>query len=242
MTPPPTIEPEERPRSAVREFSEDVTGFGGAEWRTTRDLILRPAAVLAAYESGDRDLGGYTRPLRYYLTFNGLYLALIAVLGGFGRSIQQAMQPQVLEFLTRQTGKTAEALMNDFDRWYSLVAVPVLALAMFGPLFLLFRAWSRADARIGFRQTFTFMSGWSLYGAPFGLVAMFVPGASVLNLIMLPVVLVTLFVRLGRGRWWRTPVGLVLKTLALAVLALGAAAVGGFFTGVLTTLLVIILP
>lgn len=228
-------------KGAVREFSEDVTGFGGAELRTTRDLYLRPSRVLDAYEAGAPDLGGYTRPLRYYLSINGLYLLLIAVTGGFGRLLH-AYPASVIEQVARWSGKTVQAAGSDLDKWYSLLAVPALALALFGPLYLLFRRWSAVGPRIAFRQVFTFLSCWTLYGAPPALVLMWFPTLAALNLLTFPLVFLATYTRLGRGRWWRTTSGAWGKGLLLFLVVLLSSALGGLLAAAVTVGAVVLMP
>lgn len=228
-------------KAAVREFSEDLTGFGGAELRTTRDLYLRPSRVLDAYEAGASDLGGYTRPFRYYLSINGLYLLLIAVTGGFGRMLH-TYPPDVIEQVARWSGKSVQATGSDLDKWYSLLAVPLLAAVLFGPLYLLFRRWSGAEPRIAFRQVFTFLSCWTLYGAPFGLLIMWFPVLAPVNFVLFPLILAVIFPRLGRGRWWRSIGAAWGKGLLLFVVVVLSSAVAGALALAVTVGAVVAMP
>ena len=213
---------------AIKELAEDATGFGVTELRTTKDLLLRPRKVLDAYEAHGATGGGlYTRAFRYYLALNGVYLLLIALTGGFERMFQ-AMPPEVLEWATRQSGKSADAFRADLDQWMSLIALPVTALTFAIPLYWLFRRWSGADARTGFRQTFTYLSLYTLYGAPISLLSALVPGIlpwlSAMTFLLTPLVFLVLG---GGGRWWRTKRGAAGRALLLVLCVNLASLPGG---------------
>jgi hypothetical protein len=50
--------------------------------------------VLDAYDAHGSTAGGlYPRPLRYWLTVNGLYLLVTALLGGLERALQPRVVP-----------------------------------------------------------------------------------------------------------------------------------------------------
>jgi hypothetical protein len=212
--------PGEERRSGLAELAEDAVGFGGQEIRLTRDLIVRPRAVLDAYDNHGPTAGGlYPRPLRYFLALNGVYLLLIALLGGFERTMDTLPQ-SALENLARGAGKSLDAFHADMDQWFSLLSVPIIAVFMAGVLFLLFRRWSPKDDRADFRQTFTFMSGWTLYGAPLGLLGLVFPE---LSMIVIPgslLLVVLLWARMGPGRWWRTTAGAWGRGLVLTLVML----------------------
>lgn len=228
-------------RAAVREFSEDLTGFGGPELRTVRDLYLRPARVLSAYEEGAPDLGGYAKPFRLFLGVNGAYLLLLALTGGFGRTLS-AFPPEIVALIARASGKSPIALGNDIDKWYSLVSVPVIALAFFFPLYWVFRRWSGGGPRSGFRQTFAFLTAWTLYGAPFGLAVLWFPQLAPISAVTLPLVFGLLWTRLGRGRWWRTAGGFVGRGLILFLISFFCVLLGGLLAGALVAGAVFLLP
>ena len=44
-------------REGLAELAEDAVGFGGQELRLTRDLLLRPRAVMDAYDAGGSTAG-----------------------------------------------------------------------------------------------------------------------------------------------------------------------------------------
>ena len=212
--------PEEK--LALGELAEDAMGFGGAELRLTRDLIVRPGAAMEAYDAYGSTAGGrYPKPLRYYLTLNGVYLLLITLTGGMEKAIgSDPTSAEMLRDLAAFAGKSVEETRADLDQWFSLFAVPIYTLVFAWPLYLLIRRWSPADNRTDFNQTFTFLNVWTLYQVPFGLLAQFIPG------IMLPLtgvsflLVLVAYALVGRGRWWRTRVGAGLKGAALLGLSL----------------------
>lgn len=203
-------QPEQPPRGRLRDVAEDATGFGAAERRMTRDLLLRPDAVLV--EQGQPG-SPYPKPLRYYLTLTGLYLVLIAVLGGFERVLgDQALM--LLQDAVAASGKSQDAFTADLDQWYSLLAVPALALGLYPPLRFLFGRWSgaRPDG-----QAFVFLSGWTLLAAPLGLIGLVVPSLSWLSSGAWLPILIILMWRMGRGVWWTTRWQLVRRTVVAGV-------------------------
>jgi len=213
--------PEER-GSALREIAEDASGFGAAELRLTRDLVLRPGSVMDAYDAHGSTAGGlYPKPFRYYLTINGLYLLLVALFGGF-EQIMGAFGAEGMAELAALVGKTQAEFSADLDQWFSLVMVPVTTLVFVPPIFLLIRRWSPAGDRQDLRQTFTFLNGWTLYNVPLGLVPFLAPGlmwwASGIGILIWPL----LYALMGRGRWWRTRTGAWIKGAVLLLVALVA--------------------
>ena len=212
----------ERNGPLLHEVVEEAVGFGGAELRLTRDLLLRPRRTLDAYDAHGGTAGGlYPKPLRYYLTLNGVYLLLMAVTGGFEQALSVSPgSGKMLADLARFAGKSLDETRADLDQWFALFSVPIYTLAIAGPLYLLIRRWSPADNRTDFHQTFTFLNLWTLYQIPLALVAQFAPG------MMLPVTAVTyllapvVYAIVGRGRWWRTRGGAVGKGALLTVVTL----------------------
>lgn len=192
------LEPGAR-RRKLRAVAEDATGFGAAEVRMTRDLVLDPHAVAAA--QGDPD-SPYPRSLRYFLTFNGLYLLLVAVLGGFQTQMSGLPEP-FLNWAMSVSGKSRDGLMADLDQWYSLTSLPIISLCLYLPLAFLFRRWTGSrDAGSG--QAFAYVSGWSLYGAAFGVAAVFLPALRPWSPLIAVAILAMLFLRMGRNVWWVT--------------------------------------
>lgn len=194
-------------REGLSELAQDAVGFGGQELRLTRDLILRPRAVMDAYDAHGSMAGGlYPKPLRYYLTIMGLYLLCIGLLGGFER-LRTPEQTEVFADLASKAGKTIDEFSNDFDQWYSLFSIPITALFIGGAAFLLIRRWSPAGDRQDFRQTFTFLNAYSVLTIPVGLVGLVSVTASLWTLPLMYAILMVTYARVGKGRWWRTHAG-----------------------------------
>lgn len=227
-------------REGLSELAEDAVGFGGQELRLTRDLILRPRAVMDAYDASGSTAGGlYPKPLRYYLTLNGLYLLLIALLGGFERALSSADAQQLAE-LAEKAGKSEGEFIGDLDQWYSLVSVPLFTIFMAGAAFLLIRRWSPGGDHRDFRQTFTFLNAYSLLAIPIGLAQMIMNSYPAWSVALTFVPLAIVYARVGAGRWWRTPQGAWLKGALLmiviaialvpgALLATGLAGLGAYY-------------
>lgn len=204
-------EPQNNKHDGLRAVAADATGFGAAELRMTRDLILRPDQVLL--QQGQPD-SPYPKPFRYYLTLNGLYLAIIAVLGGFEGALEVlGAQPDLMTGLIEASGKSPDSFRADLDQWYSLTAVPLIALANYPPLHWLFRRWTR-DGRID-GQVFTFLSAWTLMGMIPGLAGVVAPSVAWVSATLFLPILFVLIWRMGRGVWWTTR-GQLLRRFLLA--------------------------
>ena len=207
------------------ELTEDAVGFGAAEYRLTRDLFRRPRAVMDAYDAHGSTAGGlYPRPLRYWLTVNGLYLLFMGVTGWQERSLRASggADAEALASLARHAGKSLDEFNSDLEQWMSMVMLPVYALTIGGALFLLIRRWSPADDRQDFHQTFTFLNAWTMWTLPLGLAAMFLLSDEMVVWLSLPIVILSIPVVygvFGSGRWWRTRRGAVLKGVLLVVVA-----------------------
>jgi len=228
------------PRKVVHDLAEDATGFGLAELRTTRDMIVRPAALMAALDDvGDTGGGRYARPFRYYLTLNGLYLLVIAMVGGFGRAF--AVAPEgIVETWAARAGKSVDAFTADADQWYALTIVPLVAFFLFWPLYFWFRRWSGSTPRIVSRQVWTFMGAWTLYALPFGFINILRPDWAGVTGFVAPILWLILLLRFGRARWWTSVLGLIGALLVLslsllafqipaALMAFGVAALGAVY-------------
>ena len=212
-------------REGIAELAEDAVGFGGQELRLTRDLLLRPRAVMDAYDAHGSTAGGlYPKPLRYWLTINGLYLLVSALAGGLERALQPsgARSQEGMTKIAAAAGKSVDEFQGDLEQWYSLVSLPLYALFMGGGLFLLFRRWSPGDDRQDFRQTFTFLNGYTVLVIPLGLITVVLPTAYMAWAIPLSFAVIAItFSRMGRDRWWRTSAGAWVKgTVLVAVAAL----------------------
>lgn len=194
-------------------MAADATGFGAAELRMTRDLIVRPDVVLR--EQG-RPGSPYPKPLRYYLTLNGLYLVVIALVGGFENAFSSYWTafPEVMGRLVDVSGKSRDSFSADLDQWYSLTAVPIIALVSYPMLSWLLGRWTGARTVPG--QTFTFLSAWTLMGMIPGLISLLVPSLSGLSALFILPILVMLILRMGRGVWWTTAGQFVVRLLQAA--------------------------
>ena len=229
----PEAEGKEPRGSALRELAEDASGFGAAELRLTRDLIIRPRRVMDAYdEHGSTAVGLYPKPFRYYLTLNGLYLLLLALLGGFEQIMGGIMPMEDVAALAAHAGKTPEQFVGDLDQWMSLLMVPLTTLVFVPPIFLLIRRWSPADDRQDLRQTFTYINAWTLYGLPLGLLPMLVPDLMWATTVAGIALWVLPYAVMGRGRWWRTRRGAVIKGVVLVAVSLLAMIPASFFVGI----------
>ena len=192
----------------MAEFAEDAVGFGGQELRLTRDLFLRPAAVMDAYDAhGPTAAGLYPRPLRYYLTVMGLYVLVIALFGGFERQMSGEAFDTLFTPLATAAGKSLVEYRADFEQWYSLLAIPVTAVFFGGACWLLIRKWSLAGDRHDLHQTFTYLNAFSILGIPCGLATVLVPSLSYIMLPLSFALMALTYARVGAGRWWRTPAG-----------------------------------
>ena len=202
---------------AVVRLAEDTIGFGMAELRTARDLLLRPRAALEAYMADGATGGGpYARPLRFYLALCGVLMVVLFLMGGM-KQILADWPAEVLDPLLAHSGKSRDAFVADADGWISLIMVPFTAPFFAIAVAPLLKAWDHGlDWRHAFRATFVFMNAWTLPMLP---VSPFVytraymaPGMAVLG-----VLLVVAFARMGRGRWWRTWPGCLARSLLLAL-------------------------
>lgn len=217
-----STEPDQR--QSASELSEDTTGFGVLELRTLKDLLLRPRAALEAWmQSGPTAGGRYARPLRLYLALCGL-MTLILFLKG-GTSLFGSFPPELLEAFADRAGKSADAFLADADNWVSLTLIP-LSCAVYAVVAIpLIRAWDPDDLgwRRGFRATFAYLSAWTVPLLPFTWWSneQSAAGAAVAFL-MFALAWVT-FMRMGRGRWYRTAFGGVVKAITLSVLLFMAA-------------------
>jgi len=197
-------------RQGLSELAEDAVGFGGQELRLTRDLLLRPRSVMDAYDAHGPTAGGlYPRPVRYYLAIMGLYLLVIAMLGGFERIFEQQgpEMRQTWAVLAERTGKSLPEFLADLDQWYSVVSVPVTAVFFGGVAFLLIRRWNTGDDRQDFRQTFTYLNAYSVLAIPVGLLPLAYSPATSYTLPVTLALMALTYARVGGRRWWRTPAG-----------------------------------
>jgi len=232
-----TDQPEPK-HATLKEMAEDASGFGVAELRLTRDLIVRPAAAMAAYDEHGSTAGGkYPRPLRYYLALNGLILLINAMAGGVERTVM-AGDARLLDLLVRRTDKSREEFIADMDQWVGILSVPAYTLVMVLPIFLLISRWSPLNWRADLGQTFSYLNAWTLYQTPLMVLVLIDPsGFAGLSVALMLALGVVVYARVGRGRWWRTAAGawgkgaLLTLVILVAMIPASVAVFGGAALG-----------
>jgi hypothetical protein len=211
---PPAPEPK---AGGLNELSDDALGFGLLELRTARDVVVRPRTVLEAWMTqGPTGGGHYARPLRLYLALNAI-LMLILFLNGGSDLMLAGMSADIVDPLIAASGKSRDAFMADADGWMSLVLVPLLSLFYALAAAPLLRWWDPENLgwRRGFRATFAWLNAVTVPLLPF---AWFMYDGGIGTLVgnvALFVIAVVAFMRMGAGRWWRSPVVGVLKAVGL---------------------------
>lgn len=215
------------------ELAEDLLGFGGREVATVRDLFLRPAPVLQAWmTSGPEGGGAYARPLRLYLGLNAILMLFLFLRGGAG-FVLEGFPPEFLAPLLEQSGKSRDAFIADADGWMTLVMVPLLSAAYALAAVPLLRLWDKEDLgwRRGFRATFGWLCAWTVPMVPLAWWGYGTgPTQAVISLLIVLLGIVA-FVRMGHGRWFKTRLIGVLKGIVLMVAVQMAAMVGGMLVG-----------
>ena len=219
----------------VDELSEDTLGFGSADLRTARDLLVRPRQALETWMSlGPTGGGLYTRPLRLYLALNAI-LMLVLFLSGGSSYMLTGLPPEMLNPLIETSGKSRDAFLADADNWMTLIMVPFLATLYALVTAPLFRGWDAEDLgwRRGFRASFAYLNAWTLLLLP---ISWFLYGqgwtAVLASLTMLVLGVVT-FLRMGRGRWYRSTGPGVAKALVILVCLGAVGTLGGMaITGI----------
>lgn len=219
----PTLGHDERPApradAGLRELGEDAIGFGQLEIRTLWHSVIRPAQVLEAYMTGGPSGGGqYARPLRLYLGLCGIMMLMLFLMGG-SDMLLGTLPTEIWTPLLEQSGKSRDAFLSDFDGWVTLVLVPITSLvtAIFAAPLL--RMWDPEAIgwRRGFRATFHFLNAWTIVVLPLAWLGYVPRYALIANLLFLVVAFVV-FLRTGKGRWYRTRVGGIVKALAFTLL------------------------
>jgi hypothetical protein len=213
----------------VDELSEDTLGFGSADLRTARDLLVRPRQALETWMSlGPTGGGLYTRPLRLYLALNAI-LMLVLFLSGGSTYMLTGLPAEMLNSLIETSGKSRDAFLADADNWMTLIMVPFLATLYALVTAPLFRWWDAEDLgwRRGFRASFAYLNAWTLLILP---ISWFLYGQGLLALLaslaMLAAGVVT-FLRMGRGRWYRSSGPGVAKALVILVCLSSVGTLGG---------------
>ena len=190
-------------KQAFKDLSEDALGFGGAEVRTARDLLVRPRLVLQAWMiEGPTGGGRYAKPLKLYLALNAILMLIVFLRGGLSFYLE-GMPAEALNPLLQEAGKSRDAFMSDADGWMSLVTVPIMAPLYALAAMPLFRLWDAED--------------------------LFSPGPLAAACSLLTLVLgIVAFMRMGRGRWYRGVVPGLAKGL-IVMTAIGLSSVVATF-------------
>ena len=203
-----------RQESSWRDYAEDATGFGGVEWRTARDLLIRPRAVLDAYlAGGPTGFGQYARPTRFYLALCGVLMFFLFLAGGNQR-LYEGIPVELIDFFAGIAGKSRSAFVTDSSDWLGFEAVPVLAAFYALALAPFIRWWGGHRWRIAFRATLAMMCAWTVPVIPLGPLP-YAEWFRAINAVLVNLLLVVAFVRMGRGLWWSSPAGAAGKSLVL---------------------------
>lgn len=213
----------------VDELSEDTLGFGSVDLRTARDLLVRPRQVLETWMVlGPTGGGLYARPLRLYLALNAI-LMLVLFLSGGSSYMLTGLQPEILNPLIEASGKSRDAFLADADSWMTLIMVPVLATLYALVTAPLFRWWDAEDLgwRRGFRASFAYLNAWTLLILPISWFLYDQGWTALLASLAMWVAGVATFLRMGRGRWYRSTGPGVAKALAILVGLASVGALGG---------------
>lgn len=201
-----------REPASLEQLSEDVSGFGSAEIRTFRDLLIRPAKALERWMVlGPTANGQYSRPLRFYFGLCGI-MTLILLLKGEA-TVFEAMPENFVNDLAASAGKSADTFRADADNWYSFVLVPLSCVFYALATVPLLRLWDRENLgwRKGFRATFAFLNAWTVLVLPVTWWSNEPDTAGLVAAIVFFVAAIFSFLRIGRGRWWRTWSGGIAK-------------------------------
>ena len=218
-------QPAPEAKSRFADYAEEATGFGALEWRTFKDLLVRPRTMLDAYlERGPTAGGHYRRPMGFYIAMCGVLAFYLFLLGGF-KGIIEAQPAEVLKPWLERSGKSREIFINDVDSWMSILGTPVLSVfyALFcAPLILW---WSGLDRRRAFRATFVLLNAWTAPMILLGPFPFLDPFRAVASLFM-HLLLVLAFLRMGRGLWFHSWPGGVGKAVLLSVVLMASSFVG----------------
>lgn len=201
-------------RSNLADYVEEATGFGAIEWHTFRDLLVRPRSMLETYlDAGPTGGGRYRRPMGFYIALCGVLTFYLFLLGGF-EALIKAQPPEVIGPWLERSGKSPEIFINDVDGWMSLLGTPILSVCYAVACAPLLIWWSTLDRRRGFRATFVLLNAWT---APILLLGPlpYMPPFQALFSLLLPLLLVVAFLRMGRGLWFQSGAGGVMKGLVL---------------------------
>lgn len=192
-------------RQVFVDLCEETTGFGEIEFRTFRDLLVRPRAALEAYlVHGPTGGRRYSRPFGFYMALCGVLMFYMFLQSGM-KEIIEAQPAALLDPWIERSGKSREAFIDDADSWMSLVVTPVIAIfnALLTAPFL--KWWSGIDWRRSFRSSNVLMCAWTapiLFLGP----APQIEATRAIAAIIMWVAFVVAFCRMGKdlwfSRWW----------------------------------------
>ena len=207
------------------DLCEETIGFGEIEWRTFRDFLVRPRAVLEAYlVHGPTGGRRYARPFGFYMGLCGVLMFYLFLVGGL-KGVIEAQPAASLDPWIERSGKSREAFIDDAESWLSLVVTPIIAIlnALFTAPLL--KWWSGLDWRQAFRTSNVLMCAWTapiLFIGP----SPQIDGLRLVAALFMWGALIVAFLRIGRGlffsRWWEG----ALKSLVLIVVLLVASWAG----------------
>lgn len=223
-------DPPPAPRAAaLNDLSDDALGFGTRELVTARDVLIRPRQVLEAWMTAGPSGGGrYARPLRLYLALNAIMMLILFLQGGSTLILPPELAP-MLETLIAESGKSRDAFMADVDNWMTLVLVPILSAA-YACIATPFLRWWDPDTlgwRRGFRASFAYLCAWTVPILPLTFWAYNQGPVGLAVFLALFAAGIVTFMRMGRGRWWKSPAVGLGKALLLGLAIQLAAVVGG---------------
>ena len=219
---PPAAEAGSEARLRFADLAEETTGFGEIEFRTFRDLLIRPRDVLIAYlQRGVTGGGLYARPFGFYLALCGVLMFYMFLMGGLKGIIEQQPAEQLNQWIAA-SGKSREMFIDDADGWMGLVAVPLMSLFYAGFGAPLIRWWSGLSWRRSMRATLALLCAWTVPILFLGPLPM-IKGFELVGSLFMYAALIAAFLRMGRGiwfeRWWA---GLGKAMLFLVVVMIGA--------------------
>lgn len=211
---PPAPEPK---AGGLNDLSDDALGFGALELRTARDVVLRPRTVLEAWMTqGPTGGGHYARPLRLYLALNAILMLILFLKGGTAPMLG-GLPPELIDPLIAASGKSRDAFLGDADNWMSLTLVPLLSVFYAMATVPLMRWWDpeRLGWRRGFRAAFAYLNALTVPLLPIAW-WMFEPGlGQLIGAVVLFIIAIAAFMRMGAGRWYRSPVAGLAKAFGL---------------------------
>lgn len=207
-------------RQVFADLCEETIGFGEIEWRTFRDLLVRPRAALEAYlVHGPTGGRRYARPFGFYMGMCGVLMFYLFLTGGLKGVIEAQPAAMIDQWVTR-SGKSREAFIDDAESWLSLVVTPIIAICNALLTAPLLKWWSGIDWRRSFRASYVLMCAWTapiLFLGP----APQIEGLRAAASIVMFGAFAVAFARMGRGlwfaRWWDGAVKCVVLLLVLAV-------------------------